>query len=165
MSVGWLLGSSATQTRQFANEHGSAAVPARGVAGGGGEPRRAAWPGGRPARSCPAPPRAPPPSCHRFVTGTMGTPRCTLTAPGSRAGSASRYLVIYKKMQQEKAKWTENTGILYWPSHGSADLFFPVFLEVTNSWHTGPSEISITTNHVTLKRIKWLGCFLCLLIS
>lgn len=104
MSVGWLLGSSATQTRQFANEHGSAAVPARGVAGGGGEPRRAAWPGGRPARSCPAPPRAPPPSCHRFVTGTMGTPRCTLTAPGSRAGSASRYLVIYKKNATRKSK-------------------------------------------------------------
>lgn len=89
MSVGWLLGSSATQTRQFANEHGSAAAPAPGVAGGRGEPRWAAWLGGRLARSCPAPPPGHHHPCATgFVTGTAGTPGCTPTALRSRAGSA-----------------------------------------------------------------------------
>lgn len=164
MSVGWLLGSSATQTRQFANEHGSAAAPAPGVAGGRGEPRWAAWPGGRPARSCPAPPRAPPPSCHRVCHRHRGDTRLHPDSPGEPSQECFLVLGHLQKMQQEKAKWKENTGILYWPSHGSADLY-SVFLEVTNSWHTGLSELSITTTHVTLKRIKWLGCFLCLLIS
>lgn len=164
MSVGWLLGSSAKQTRQFANEHGSAAAPAPGVAGGRGEPRWAAWLGGRLARSCPAPPQG---TTTLVPPGLSPAPRGHRAAPRQPWGAEPGVLLVLghlQKMQQEKAKWKEKTGILYWPSHGSADLY-SVFLEVTNSWHTGLSELSITTTHVTLKRIKWLGCFLCLLIS
>lgn len=102
MSVGWLLGSSATQTRQFANEHGSAAAPAPGVAGGRGEPRWAAWPGGRPARSCPAPPRAPPPSCHRVCHRHRGDTGLHPDSPGEPSRECSWYLVIYKKCNKKK---------------------------------------------------------------
>lgn len=110
--------------------------------------------GGRPG-AAPLPPGHRHPRATGFVTGTAGTPGCTLTAPGSRAGSAPGTWSFTKNAtRKSKMKRKDrHPCILYWPSHGSAGLY-SVFLEVTNSWHTGLSELSITTTHVTLKRIK-----------